>query len=273
MREKTIRQIPVLNENGVVVGLELMDELLRAGERDQWVVLMAGGVGKRLSPITDTLPKPLIQIGKKPILETILENFIDYGFYNFYFAVNYKNQMIKDYFKDGSKWGVRIIYLEEDKMLGTAGALSLLPGRPEKTFLVMNGDLLTKVNFTHLFNFHRESNVIATMCVRGYDFQVPYGVVKIDDRYICSIDEKPIQRFFVNAGIYVLDPSVLDFIPKNQQFDMPQLFDALMRSEKSVAAFPIREYWLDIGRMDDLVRAQVDIMNFTNRKPEGNGHR
>jgi dTDP-glucose pyrophosphorylase len=259
MKKKMIHQIPVLDAKGVVVGLELMDELLQTEERDNWVVIMAGGLGKRLSPLTESVPKSLIQVGKKPILETILENFIEYGFRNFYFAVNYKDEMIKSYFGNGAQWKVRIEYLSEDKRLGTAGALSLLPEGFKKTFFVMNGDLLTKINFSQLLSFHRESEVAATMCVREYDFQVPFGVVRLEDNFIRNIDEKPVHRFFVNAGIYVLEPSVLDSIPQKEFFDMPQLFEKLIAGKTKTAAFPIREYWLDIGRIDDLERAHREF--------------
>ncbi len=259
MKQRSIHQIPVLDSAGKVIRLELLDELLQTEIKDNWVILMVGGLGKRLSPLTDTIPKPLIAVGKKPILETIIENFIEYGFRNFFLAVNYKDQMIKDYFGDGSRWNVRIEYLSEEKRMGTAGALSLLPQRPQKTFFVMNGDLLTKINLTQLLNFHRESNVTGTMCVREYDFQVPYGVVKMDDRFIQAIDEKPIHRFFVNAGIYVLEPSVLDFIVAKDFFDMPQLFEKIIAEKERAAAFPVREYWLDIGRIDDLERAHQEF--------------
>lgn len=259
MRQKTVHQIPLLDPQGRIVGLELMDELLQTEERENWVVIMAGGLGKRLSPLTDSVPKPLIPVGRKPILETILENFTEYGFRNFYLAVNYKDEMIKSYFGDGSKWKIRIEYLSEDKRLGTAGALSLLPERLDRTFFVMNGDLLTKINFSQLLSFHRESNGAATMCVREYDFQVPFGVVKLDDKSIRSIDEKPVHRFFVNAGIYVFEPSVLDRIPKQESYDMPQLFERLIAAGVKTVAFPIHEYWLDIGRIDDLERAHQEF--------------
>lgn len=256
MRMKELRQIPVLDENGCVVGVELLDELIQIQERENWVVLMAGGMGRRLQPLTDECPKPLIHVGSKPILETILENFIEYGFRRFYISVNYKAEMVEEYFKDGSKWGVEISYIHEDKAMGTAGSLGLLPARPVKPFFVMNGDLLTKVNFHQLLTFHMEHKAKATMCVREYDFHIPYGVVKMERHRLIDIEEKPVQRFFVSAGIYLLDPITLDVIPKNSYFDMPDLFKKVVAKGFETAAFPIREYWLDIGRMDDLERAK-----------------
>lgn len=259
MRQKQIYQIPLVDSGGVLVGLEVIDMFLNSARRENWVVLMAGGLGTRLKQLTSHTPKPLLKVGDKPILETILDNFIEHGFYRFFISVNYRSEMIEDYFGDGSRWGVHINYLREDKKLGTAGALSLLSEKPSASVLVMNGDLLTKVNFEQLLDFHTEHTSSATMCVREYDFQVPYGVVTLDQHRIVSIEEKPIQRFFVNAGIYVLEPDILEIIQPGTHLDMPSLFDKLVKLEKETAVFPIREYWLDIGRIDDFEQAQTDF--------------
>lgn len=258
MRQKLIYQIPLVDDDGVLVGLEVIDNLLKAAKRDNWVVLMAGGLGSRLKQLTAETPKPLLKVGDKPILETILCNFIEHGFCRFFISVNYKSELIEEHFGDGSDWGVQIEYLREDKKLGTAGALGLLEQKPSSPVLVMNGDVLTKINFVQLLDFHAEHLSAATMCVREYDFQVPYGVVKLDQHRILSIEEKPIQRFFVNAGIYVLEPEVLGMIQHDSYLDMPSLFDQLVVQRKETAVFPIREYWLDIGRIDDFERAKVD---------------
>lgn len=261
MKIKGLRQIPVLDERGRVVGMEILEDLLKGGFRDNIVVLMAGGLGTRLRPLTQECPKPLLKVGSKPILETILHNFIEYGFYNFYISVNYKAEMIEQYFGDGSSWGIKIKYIYEDKRMGTAGALSRLPVRPELPLVVMNGDLLTRVNFEQLLVFHQENNVMATMCVREFDLQVPYGVVNIDQHRLVGIDEKPVHRFFVNAGIYVLAPKAMEHIPFNTYFDMPELFNKLISEKQETAVFPIREYWLDIGRMGDYDRANGEYSN------------
>ena len=255
MQLKGLHHIPLVDENRRVTGLETLDELIQPPARKNRVVLMAGGLGSRLSPLTDECPKPMLKVGNKPLLETILENFIEYGFHRFYISVNYMADVVKEYFGDGSRWGVDICYLHEDQRLGTAGALSLLPEKPAEALLVMNGDLLTKVNFKQLLDFHTGHHAQATMCVREYDFQVPYGVVKIDAHRITSIDEKPIQRFFVNAGIYVLEPEALDLVASSTYFDMPTLFEKLIELKKETAVFPIREYWLDIGHLADYNRA------------------
>ena len=177
-------------------------------------------------------------------------------FRSFYLmCVNYKSDIIQDYFKDGSDFGVNIEYILEEQRMGTAGALSLLKDKPNEPFFVMNGDLLTNVNFEHLHNYHIATNSIATMCVREYDFQVPYGVVNIKDSKIVSIEEKPIHKFFVSAGIYMLSSEVLNYIPKNEFFDMPTLFEKLISLNQNAVSFPLREYWLDIGRIEEYKKA------------------
>ena len=260
LRIKQLHHMPVVDASGCLVGLETLDELLVPNERENVVVLMAGGMGTRLLPLTEDCPKPMLQIGGRPILETILLNFIEHGFRQFYISVNYKSDVIVDYFGDGTRWGVEIQYVHETRKLGTAGALSLLPHLLTQPILVMNGDLLTKINFSQLLYFHISHQSKATMCVREYDFQVPYGVVKINSHHIVSIDEKPVHRFFVNAGAYVLEPEVLEAIPENEYFDMPTLFEKLIAQETETAAFPIREYWLDVGQLADFERANGEFM-------------
>lgn len=258
-REKKLRQLPILNEKKQVVDVIFANDIFDTTTFDNWVVLMAGGLGTRLRPLTENIPKPMLKVGTKPILQTILENFIEYGFQKYYLSVNYKREIIKEYFGNGDEWGVNIQYLDEDRRLGTAGALSLFSEKPDKPVIVMNGDILTKVNFRQLLHFHEENHSVATMCVREYQHQVPYGVVRIDGSALCSIEEKPIERYFVNAGIYVLNPETLDFIPKNEYFDMPSLFEVLIKQQKKTSVFPIREYWLDIGKMPDFEKANLEF--------------
>ena len=261
MKEKRINQLPVVDENGCVVRLELLGDLLQEQKADNWVVLMAGGLGSRLHPLTNDCPKPMLKVGNRPLLETILTNFIEQGFYKFFFAVNYRGEMIKEHFGDGSSWGVEINYITEDERKGTAGALGLLPERPGKPLIVMNGDLLTKVNYKQLLDFHHEVRASATMCVREYSFQIPYGIVKIDNNRLLEIKEKPVHHFFVNAGIYVLEPETLDLVPSAQCFDMTTLFNQIIVQEKETAVFPIREYWIDIGYYKDFERANAEFDN------------
>lgn len=257
-QQKGLRQLPIVGDDRIILGIELAEDYAVQKRNDNWVVLMAGGLGTRLYPLTTNVPKPMLAVGEKPILETILESFIEHGFHQFYLSVNFKKEIIKSYFSDGSKWGVTIRYLDESQRLGTAGALSMLPVTIHKPIIVMNGDILTKVNFQHLIDFHIETNTMATMCVREYHHQVPYGVVRTVGDRLLTIEEKPTHKYFVNAGIYVLNPEALRFVPQNDFFDMPTLFEKLIHLNYTTSAFPIREYWLDIGRMSDFERANTD---------------
>lgn len=251
MKHKGLRQLPVLNDAGHVIDLKVLDDIIHVPDRENWVLIMAGGLGTRLQPLTNDCPKPLLKVGGKPILETIIENFVDFGFRKFYVSVNYKAEMIESFLGDGSRWQVRIQLLNEDEQLGTAGALGLLSEQPRHSLIVINGDVLTKVNWQHLLDFHLSHKAKATMCIRDYHFQCPYGIVRTDQHRLTGIDEKPVQRFFVNAGIYVLEPEVLNFVPRNSFLNMPDLFLTLISSGLDTAAFPIREYWMDIGRIED----------------------
>jgi len=260
--ERAARQIPIIDDKGIIIGVEEATSVSngKLGLRENSVVLMAGGLGSRLYPLTQDLPKPLIKVGGRPILETIVTNFADQGLADFYIAVNYKAEMIEDHFGDGSRFGVTIKYLREESKMGTAGALSLLPTIPAKPFIVMNCDVLTNIKFENLLNFHSKQQSAATMAVREYDIQVPYGVVKVgDSSEILAIDEKPTHRFFVNAGIYVLDPSVLMYVKSKQTLDMPQLFAHLSSQNMRTTAFPICEYWIDVGQRQDLERAEGEF--------------
>jgi dTDP-glucose pyrophosphorylase/predicted transcriptional regulator len=260
MRSKKFRHIPIIDWNGRVVRVETLDSFLTVEDQENPVILMAGGLGTRLSPLTDECPKPLLNIGGHPLLETIVLNLSKHGFRNIYISVNYRADMIEEHFGDGSKWGVNIRYIHETKRMGTAGSLSLLPEKPKKPIIIMNGDLLTKVNFKQLVDFHSEHEAKATMCVREYEYQIPYGVVHTENENIISIVEKPIQRYFVNAGIYVINPEVLEGIPRDTFYDMPTLYDQLIKDKQRTVIFPIREYWLDIGRMDDYTRANLEFL-------------
>jgi len=258
MKKKELRHIPIIDGDQRVVDLKLLSDLIVLPLQPNPVFLMAGGMGIRLQPLTKECPKPLLRIADKPILEIILENFIDFGFREFFISVNYKAEMIEDHFGDGSRWGVRIQYIHENRKMGTAGSLSLLPKRPEHAIVVMNGDVLSKVNLQHLIDFHVAHKAKATVCVKDYHFQFPYGVIKADQHRLKGIDEKPIQRFFVNAGIYVLEPEVLEWIPRDARFDMTDLFRKLLSQKLETIIFPIHENWMDIGRIEDLEKASED---------------
>jgi dTDP-glucose pyrophosphorylase/predicted transcriptional regulator len=258
MRAKKLHQVPVV-DHGRVVGLETLEDLISASKRDNDVVFMAGGFGKRLMPLTANMPKPMLPIAGRPILEHALVGLAEQGFHRFHLAINYLGDMVEQHFGDGSRWGVSISYLRETQPLGTAGALSLMPERPEKPFLVMNGDILTKLNFLQLMDAHEAAGCNATMCVRHYDHQIPFGVTRIDGDRLVQIEEKPTMRHFVSAGIYVVEPRALDRVPQDQFLDMPQLLSGFISEGKGVQVFPITEYWLDVGRHDDMQRAIGDF--------------
>ncbi|MDX9902140.1 MAG: nucleotidyltransferase family protein [Aliarcobacter sp.] len=255
---KKLHQIPIIDENGKILGIQEIEELIKPKEKTNKVILMVGGLGTRLRPLTENTPKPMLKVGNKPILQTIIEKFAEYGYTNIIMCVNYKSHVIQDYFGDGKEFGVNIEYILEEQRMGTAGALSLLTQKPIEPFFVMNGDLLTNVNFEHLHDYHISNNSMGTMCVREYDFQVPYGVVNIKDSRILSIEEKPTHKFFVSAGIYMLSPEILEYIPQNEFYDMPTLFEKIISENKNAISFPLREYWLDIGRIEEYKKANEE---------------
>ncbi len=255
---KKINQIPIINEDGKVLGIKLLNDLIKPENKKNKVILMVGGLGLRLRPYTNHTPKPMLKVGNKPILEIILENFLEYGYSNFIMCTNYKSEVIKDYFGDGKKFGVKIEYIIEKQRMGTAGALSLLREKPDEPFFVMNGDLLTTLNFEHLHNFHISNNSEGTMCVREYNIQIPFGVVNIENDKINSIEEKPTKTYFVNAGIYMLNPSILEYVPTKKPLDMPTLFEQIIKN-KNASVFPLREYWTDIGHTQEYFKANEDF--------------
>jgi len=260
LKNKSIFYLPIIDKDKKVVGLKTFNEIYYSKKIENPVFLMAGGYGKRLLPLTSNIPKPLLKVGEKPILETILNQFLHFGFYNFFISTHYEADQIRDYFGDGSKWGVNINYIHEDKPLGTAGAIGLLPKNLENfPIIMMNGDLLTKINLRNLLDFHNNEKGVATMCVREYDFKVPYGVVTLQENQVKKIEEKPIHSFFVNAGIYVLNRSVVESVDGKTHVDMPNLLESQIKFDKKVNVFPIHEYWIDIGELEQFNQAQVDV--------------
>ena len=254
---KKIHQIPVIDHNQKVIGIHILSELIKPRQKKNKVILMAGGIGERLLPLTKKTPKPMLKVGNKPVLQTIVEKFAESGYTNLVMCVNYRSKIIQKYFGDGTKFGVKIDYIIEKNRMGTAGALSLWKDKPDESFFVMNADLLTNLDFDKILDFHEENKAMATMCVREYSIQSPYGEVNLRNENIISITEKPMHKFFVNAGIYVLNPECLGFIPK-KFYDMPLLFKDLILKKKKIISFPVGEYWLDIGRLNDYKKANSE---------------
>ncbi|OYO31199.1 nucleotidyltransferase family protein [Janthinobacterium sp. PC23-8] len=259
MRQLGVHQIPLVNQDGIVTGLNILDDYLSVPLRENWVVIMAGGLGSRLAELTRNTPKPMLKVGSRPLLETIVRNYAEQGFRRFYIAVNFKAEQILDHFGDGSSFGVEIQYLHENQRLGTAGALSLLPERPTLPFIVTNADLLTKENYGHMLDRHLETEADATMAVRNFEMRVPFGVVRSNNGQIEGIEEKPLQQFIVSAGTCILSPHVLDLVPSGEFYDMPTLFETLIDKRFSTRSHVVNGYWLDIGHLPDYERANSDF--------------
>ena len=259
MRKMVLHQIPITDHEGHVIDLKVIDDYLVAPDRENWVVIMAGGPGTRLKELTRETPKPMLPVGDRPLLETTVCRFVEQGFRHIWLAVNYHASKIKDHFGDGKEFRAEIHYLQEGKRLGTAGALSLLPHSPEKPILVTNGDLLANIDYAEMIDQHASENALATMAVREYEYQIPYGVVQTAEDNIAGLEEKPVHRVMVNAGVYVLSSEALDRVPSKTFFDMPDLFETLIAEGKPTRCYRVHGYWLDIGRHADLAKACSDF--------------
>ena len=260
MFTRKIQQIPIVNDEGIVLGLHLWDEINLQPKRNNVMVIMAGGKGTRLLPITAERPKPMLEVLGKPILEHILQRAIKQGFSKFVISVGHLGHLIEEYFEDGNHLGISISYIREVKPLGTAGALSLLEIEPIDPVIITNGDVLTELNYGEMIDFHVHQKTDATMATRVYEIQNPFGVVNTDGLDIISYVEKPVSRNYINAGVYVFDPKVLKVIDKNQHMDMSTVFERLIQSDYRVIAFPIHEQWLDIGRPEEFKTA-LELVN------------
>lgn len=260
MTENDVRHIPLVDENECVTDISFLTEIVKEHKLPIRAVVMAGGFGNRLRPLTEDVPKPMLPVGNKPLLQLIVEQFKQAGIRQVNVATHYKGDVIAEHFKNGEAFGVDIRYVKEDQPLGTAGALSLLE-EADEPLLVMNGDILTRVDFRALLHFHREHKADLTVCVRQYEFNVPYGVIDTDGVNVKGISEKPVVRQFINAGIYLLNPQVRRLVPNGQAYDIPDLIERLIKEERTVVCFPIREYWLDIGEAGQYDQAQSDFAN------------
>lgn len=260
MTARTIKQVPLLDRDGRVKGLELLDRLLRGPEaKASPVVILAGGQGMRLRPLTNDTPKPLLKVGDRPVLELILQQLRAYGFHRVFISVNYLGSQIEDYLGDGRRHGVSIEYLRERVPLGTAGPLALMPNPLHFPCVVVNGDLLTKVNFEQLLEFHREGGFDMTVGVKEWVFQAPFGLVETRGDEVVGFKEKPTESRLINAGVYVLEPEILDMVPENAYCDMDQVLEKVIGAPgRRLGAFLIHEYWMDIGTDADYRKARGD---------------
>jgi dTDP-glucose pyrophosphorylase/CBS domain-containing protein len=260
MKEYVIRQIPLLDEAGRVVDLITWEDLIPTEDLPLQAVIMAGGLGLRMRPLTQDLPKPMLPVGGRPLMEHIVEQLQQVGIRQVSVTTHYMPEKIVEHFGDGRAFGVELNYVNEDQLLGTGGALGLLP-TPHQPLLVINGDILTDVDFRAMLTFHQEHHAEMTVAVRRYDVQVPYGVIECDGSFVRQLKEKPQVRFLVNAGIYLIEPSVYDLIPNGKHFNITDLIQWLLDSGRPVVSFPIREYWLDIGQHLNYAQAEEDVKN------------
>ncbi len=259
MQEKGVRQLPLVNEYDQVIDIVSLRDLLPEVTSKLQAVIMAGGMGKRLSPLTDELPKPMLPLGGRPLLEHIVAQLQQAGISQVNITTHYKPEKIMEHFGTGSAFGVNINYVNEDRPLGTGGALRLMP-QQDTPILVINGDVVTRIDFHQMRDYHRESAADMTVAVNLHTIQVPYGVVECEDSAITAIKEKPDIKLFINAGVYLLEPSVYEFIPKDEHFNMTDLVEQLIKAGRTVVSFPIREYWMDIGQHKDYAQAQEDLV-------------
>ncbi len=259
LQETKLRHIPLVDDAEHVVDMVQLGDLLSDQPTSLGVsaVVMAGGYGARLRPLTNEIPKPMLPLGDKPLVEHTIDNLRRYGVQQVYMATHYKPEAFSNHFGDGRAFGVQIDYIHEEQPLGTAGVLSALP-KGDDPLLVINGDIVTNVSYEAMLRFHQESAAEMTVGVRQYEFSVPYGVMEMEGMSIQGVKEKPTHRFFVNAGIYLLERSAAQHVPPACSFDMPQLIESLVSLNKKVIGFPISEYWLDIGRMSDYEKARSD---------------
>jgi dTDP-glucose pyrophosphorylase/CBS domain-containing protein len=257
MQDRAVRQIPLVDEAGRVVDIIILSDLLPPGKLPLQAVVMAGGLGTRLRPLTDNVPKPMLPVGGRPLMELTIEQLHRAGIRQVSISTNYRPEQIVDHFGDGSAFGIKLNYINEDRPLGTAGALGLM-APPTEPLLVINGDILTKVDFRAMLAFHQEQHSDLTVAVRQYGLQVPYGVIECEGAFVRGLREKPEMTFLVNAGIYLLEPTVFQHIPNGQRLDMTDLIQRLLDAGRPVVSFPITEYWLDIGQHADYEQAQLD---------------
>ncbi|WP_461206461.1 nucleotidyltransferase family protein [Clostridium sp. DL1XJH146] len=259
MLDYKIRQIPVLNEKGQMIDLYFIDDVVSYGDKDNYVFILAGGLGTRLRPLTENIPKPMLNIGEKPILQRIIESFKEYGFRNFIISLNYKGDIIEEYFGKGDRFGVNIEYVWEKKKLGTAGSIKLAEELINKPFIVINGDILTGLDFDKFINHHIENDNDITVGVRNYEVNIPYGVLLTENDKITFLKEKPTYNYYINSGIYSVNPDMIKHIPYEKSYNMTDLIEDIMKNEGNAGVYQVTEYWTDIGQHEDFKRANQEF--------------
>lgn len=258
MRARDIGQLPILDADGCLQGLHTIGQLIAGSERPNAAVILAGGRGTRLRPLTDSIPKPMLTVAGRPILERLVLHVMSHGVRRIYLSVNYLAHVIEEHFGDGSRFGCHIEYLHEDKPLGTGGPVGLIDPVPAEAVLVLNGDLVTQCDIGRLLDFHDDGRYVATLAVRPYSIQIPFGVAEVEEQRLVGVREKPTQRFLINAGMYVLAPEAIRMIPKNAELPITDLFTKCLADGLRVGAHVVEQDWLDVGRHEELTRARGD---------------
>jgi dTDP-glucose pyrophosphorylase/CBS domain-containing protein len=258
LKQHSILHLPLVDAENRVAGLVTLDEFVPNADLPLQAMIMAGGKGERLRPLTESVPKPMLRVGNQPLMEIVLEQLRAAGVRRINVATHHNSDKITEHFGDGKEFGVELAYVAEDRPLGTAGALGLMEV-PKETLLVINGDILTQIDFRAMLAFHKEHRADLTVAVRQHDIHVPFGIVECEGAVVRCLTEKPSLNFFINAGIYLLEPVVYQYIPNGERFDMTELIQRLINEGQQVVSFPIREYWLDIGQPTDYEQAQKDI--------------
>lgn len=260
--KNVVKEIPIVDDNKKVIDLiSIRDILIPEGKENQ-VIIMAGGLGTRLKELTEEIPKPMLKVGQDPILHHIINNFKQYGYNDILMSVNYKGEIIENYFQDGVAYGVKIKYIRENKRLGTAGGIKLGQEYLKKPFFVINGDIFTNLNVDNMMSFHKENGFDMTIGVREYSFQIPYGIIKNNGKMVNGVQEKPTVNCLISAGVYCLNPNLLEYIPKDTYFEITDLINICVEKGLKVGNYEIKEYWMDIGKIEDYNKVNEDIVSF-----------
>lgn len=267
--KKAVKDIPIVDENNVVIDLMTINDILLPAGKKNIVVIMAGGLGTRLKDLTKEVPKPMLKVGNDPLLYHIINNFKQYGYNKFLLSLNYKSEIVENYFQDGIAYGVKINYVKEKKRLGTAGGIKLCKEFIDDDFFVINGDIFTNLNVDLMMNYHKENSFDITVGVRKYLYEVPYGVIDVDNNRIKVLKEKPTVEFLINGGIYCLSPAVIDFIPEDSYFEITDLINSCIEKDMKVGYYEINDYWMDIGRLEDYNKINEDIYKLIAVDKEG----
>ncbi|PRR82845.1 nucleotidyltransferase family protein [Clostridium vincentii] len=267
--KKAVKQIPILNKDGKVEKILDINDLLLPEGKENFVIIMAGGLGTRLKELTEEVPKPMLKVGRDPILQHIINNYKQYGYNKILLSVNYKAEIIENYFQSGYAYGVKIDYVKETKRLGTGGGIKLASEYIDKPFFVINGDIFTNLNVDNMMDFHVNNKFDLTVGVRKHTFQIPYGVIDSEESIINGIEEKPTKEYLINGGIYCINPDIIDYIPEDEYYEITELINKCIKQGKKVGSYEIKEYWMDIGKIEDYHKVNEDIYDLLCLDKEG----